>query len=70
MKTAWSKKSDIFEWEPWFAWHPVKVGNGRGFTRWVWREWVERKVGFIGAESGWCYREPQSCQEQRRAELA
>ena len=26
------------EWQPWFAWHPVKIG-----PQWVWWEWVERK---------------------------
>jgi hypothetical protein len=29
------------QWEPWFAWHPVKDMNGR----WRWREHIYRKVG-------------------------
>jgi len=27
------------EWNPWFAWHPVRIGN-----TWIWLEWVERRV--------------------------
>lgn len=31
------------QWQPWFAWHPVKIG-----ATWVWLEWVERQHEFRG----------------------
>ena len=32
------------EWNLWFAWYPVTIGNER-----VWLEWVERKTTAYGA---------------------
>jgi hypothetical protein len=51
------------EWRPYFAWHPIKVGNRlRGGTVTVWLEWLERKEAgcWEGAHvwSKWTYRFP------------
>ena len=36
-----------FEWEPWYAWRPVKMLNGR----WAWRRTICKRIiwtGFFG----------------------
>lgn len=38
-------------WTPWFAWHPVMIGNTR-----VWWEPVERKLKQFGYDAVWEYR--------------
>ena len=38
MRWKQRKQKTQTEWHPWFAWHPVMVGDG-----WVWLETVQRR---------------------------
>ena len=42
------------DWEPWFAWHPVQIGD---YGDVVWLEWVKRH-SIIGIFSIWQYDYP------------
>lgn len=42
MRLQWPIK-DHSQWERWYAWHPVRVGNEI-----VWREYVERRFVSLG----------------------
>lgn len=34
----WTPRKRDGRWQPWFAWHPVKVGDA-----WVWLETIQRR---------------------------
>lgn len=48
---------DIFEWHPWFAWHPVRL---KGTRTWVWLETVERYYHCTWGGGVWEYRDVRS----------
>jgi len=39
------KSFKVKGWHRWFAWRPVRMLNPGGtLYRWVWLEWIERKI--------------------------
>ena len=40
MRWDTSPPSEPLPYKRWFAWHPINLGCGK----WVWFEWVERKL--------------------------
>lgn len=56
-------------WTPWFAWHPVRLGERHCKRQWVWLRRVERRWVF-NIMLCWCeYRlpgEPGECPCERR----
>lgn len=67
---VFAKFARLKAWHPWFAWHPVRVGNRD--CRWL--ETVERKGQFFGGYGGdfweWEYRPRAEAEviRQRKAE--
>lgn len=57
------------EWEPWFAWRPVRAKRSSGTTeqeynapwRWAWLEWVERRYDRITSYETAYYEYREGC---------
>ena len=45
------KESKFPEGKNWFAWHPVRLDDGR----WAWREWLWRKRWSSWNDTGYTY---------------
>ena len=52
---AWRKALHRAEWQPWFAWHPVKAKDSL-----VWLQWIERRRCYAIIDEWWEWRLPLS----------
>src|SRR4051794_21394594 len=52
---AWRKALHRAEWQPWFAWHPVKAKDSL-----VWLQWIERCRCYAIIDEWWEWRLPLS----------
>ena len=60
---AWRKALHREEWQPWFAWHPVKAKDSL-----VWLQWIERRRCYAIIDEWWECRLPLS--EEAGREIA
>ena len=59
---VWRKALHREEWQPWFAWHPVKADDSL-----VWLQWIERCRCYAIIDEWWDWRLPFS--EEARGEI-
>lgn len=57
---------DSQDWQPWFAWRPVRAmepccGDSPRRETWVWFEWIERRCRglIVGIGASYTYRIPR-----------